>query len=82
MTFDEWFDKTPLPHNLKPVAQAAWDAATERAAKLAETYRDFQIPDEDERGCYTSWSEGQSCSAPAGIAAAIRRLGGGEGKHD
>lgn len=52
-------------------------AERERCAKIAKAWRDPDIiaPDATATGCYGAWSEGCECSAPEGIAKAIREGG-------
>jgi hypothetical protein len=53
---------------------AAVLAERERCARVAESWRELPSvqDDHDATGCMAAFSEGQECTAPAGIAAAIR----------
>lgn len=82
MTFWEWIAACPetVVEAWDTMARMAWDAATlaerERCAKVAEGWRDPEIPTDrgkrSETGCYASWDESRECTAPDAIAAAIR----------
>jgi hypothetical protein len=81
MTFDDWLQTKPANWiqlaGPREFLLVLWEDATlaerKRCAKVAETWKDPQMPEfiRDGRGCYSAYNEGQECTSPNGIAAAI-----------